>query len=216
MKRKKDLRTGCSRATVYTDDLTLSSLVDMYLHKKHKYKNTEILVTDKEGLELYLDELEDITDFICGEPNKNKIPSKGPYKLNGHQSRPLNGKWEVINSMGEKLREFNNRSFVSFEELIDEVDGLKEKWFGPTAIYDFSLRFGWHQTPRIEPKKYVYVHSIPEKSAIRLKELGYLKEINRRIPYVDFPSEMKKEGMTAKDIENFLCIFHEEISKLKN
>ena len=215
MKKGKNLRTRCPLPTIEEENPTLSSLVDMYLHKKHKWKSTEQLVTDKEGLELYLNSLKDLTDFICGEPNESKVPDGKNYKLNGHQRRPLNGKWDVINSMGEKLKDLNGKDFKSFEELIDKVESQKETWFGPTAIYDFSLRFGWHQTPRIEPKEYVYVHSIPEKSAIKLQELGYLKKVSRRIPFKDFPTEMRKKGMTAKDIENFLCIFNEAITKLK-
>lgn len=216
MKKGNDLRTGCPRPSVDEENLTLSSLVDMYLHKKHGWKGTDQLVTDKEGLELYLNSLSDLTDFICGEPNKEeKVPEGKNYILNGHQRRPLNGKWDVINSMGKKLKDLEEKNFKSFEELIDAVEKLKERWFGPTAIYDFSLRFGWHQSPRIEPKEYVYVHSIPEKSAGKLRDLGYLKKVSRRIPFNEFPSEMRKEGMTAKDIENFLCIFHDAIMNLK-
>lgn len=215
MKKEKDLRTGCPRPAVKEDNPTLSSLVDTYLHKKHGWKGTEQLVTDKEGLELYLNSLGDLTEFICGEPNTSKVPTGKDYKLNGHQRQPLNGKWDVINSMGKKLAGLKGTDYKSFEELIDAVENLKEPWFGPTAIYDFSLRFGWHQTPRIEPEEYVYVHSIPEKSAIKLRDLGYLKNVGRRIPINEFPSEMRKEGMTAKDIENFLCIFSEAINKLQ-
>ena len=208
---------GCKRRNCRDKEVpSLSELVDIYLHKKHEWKKmTDKPITDKEGLELYLNSLTDLTDFICGEKNIEKVPIGKHYILNGHQKRPLNGKYWVINSMGAKLKELEGRKFESFEDLIEEVEKRKENWFGPTAIYDFALRYGWHQDPRVEPKEYVYVHSIPEKSAIHLKNLGYLKTVGRRIPFREFPEEMRKEGMTAKDIENFLCIFTEEIHNLK-
>ena len=218
MKRKKNtIRKGCPKPNLQDkEDLTLSTLVDIYLTEKHAWKKMpEKVGTDKELLELYLDSLEDLTDYICGENTKEKVPEGTHYVLNGHQKRPLNGKYEVINSMGKKLKELEGKKFDTFESLIEEVEKRKEKWFGPTAIYDFALRFGWHQNPRIEPKEYVYVHSIPAQSANRLRELGYLKTVSRKIPFSNFPKEMRKEGMTAKDVENFLCIFAEEINKLK-
>ena len=194
--------------------LTLEQLVDFYLHKKISNKEGDLL-SHKEHLEKFLSSLEDLTAYICGLNNVEKVPNVKKYVLNGHQKRPLNGKPHIINKMGENLENIDKEKFDNFEELIDYVEARREKFFGPTAIYDFALRYGWNREERIEPEKYVYVHAIPEDSAKILKELGYLKTVTRRIPITDFPKEMRQPGMTAKDIENFLCVFHDEILKLK-
>ena len=214
MKHKKRPTTGCGHPdTRDNHPVTLQALVDKYLTGKHYWKKVNQTVTDKEGLELFLSSLEDFTAYICGENNIEKVCKGKKYKLNGHQQW-LNGKWDVINKVACNLKNIGKEEFASFEELIDYVDSKKEKYFGDTAVYDFSLRYGWHHNPRIEPKDYVYTHSQPRKGALLLKKLGYLENVARRIKISDFPDELRHPDMTAKDIENFLCIYHDEIKNL--
>lgn len=198
-------------------DVTLNDLVESYLHEKKMIRGKSI--TYSEFLVHELDRYEDLTAYICGENNpEQKVPNGTNYKLNSHQRQPLNCRWEEINKFGETFADIHERKFRDFEEMMDYVDDpIRDvKQFGDTCKYDFALRHGWHRNPRIEPEEYVYLHAKPLKAAKALFAKGYLDKVVRRMRFDSFPEELRQEGMTAKDVENFLCIFKEKIEQLHN
>lgn len=198
---------------------TLEELVRKYL--SHKNANPAFPdmgeKTDQEWHDVYLSSLDDMTDFICGERNSTKAPHGSKYRLNTHQwSFGFPRRKHIVNVMAEKLSGIDELEFDSFEDLIEYVHSCKEKFFGHTAIYDFALRYGWNHDPQIKPEKFVYVHTKPWESAKHLIKEGYLSEIKklrRQLPLEKY-KELLLPGMTAHDVEHFLCVYHDEIKKL--
>lgn len=115
---------------------------------------------------------------------------------------------------------------ANYEELckIKNFDDLYDKIFeligvGPTGIsystvYDTAIRFGGSMEPAVEPQKYVYVHRKLIQSA---KHIVGRKSFNNN--YRIEKSEFSKvcAGFKKLDslfIEDFLCVYHDEIMKL--
>ncbi len=197
--------------------LSLEDLVKHYLnHKSTDWAGFEgIPLTAKEAHESYLSALDDITDFICGQKNETKVPDGPPYVLDEHQwNLRFPRRLLIVNDMARRLKDIDHESFNDFEELIAYVEKRRVPHFGDTAVYDFALRYGWKQTPRLNPEKFVYIHSKPRRSAVRLYQLGYLEEIGRCLPLEKY-NILLLPGMTAADVEHFLCVYHDEIMKLK-
>lgn len=200
------------------EPFTLRDLVEDYLHTKYDCKYSTSKETPKKGHELYLDELKCINDFICGEPDNEDAPEKRPYHINSHQRYfRFPSRHHLIKKAAQKLKKLEGKTFRDFDEIYECVKSLKCEGFGDTTVYDFSLRFGWHLKERMEPSKYVYVHSKPKESANLLKLKGYLtSNFDFRISFEDFPEEIKNSGMTASDVEHFLCCYKSFIEKLPN
>ena len=192
-----------------SEPFTLRDLVEDYLHTKYDCKYSNSKETPKRGHELYLDKLKCIKDFICGEPNNEDAPEKRPYHINSHQRYfRFPSRHYLIWEAAQKLKALEGQTFKDFEELRKKVKETGCKGFGDTTIYDFSLRYGWHLTPRLEPTEYVYVHSEPKKSVEYLISKGYMNaDYDYRIPFEAFPPEIKDSGMNATDVEHFLCIY---------
>lgn len=195
---------------------SLQDLIDHYLNEKIGCKYSGKKETTQECHVRYLDHLEDITDFICGEHNEIKIPDGPTYKVNNHQrSLRFTSRQPVINDMAEKLKDIQNETFNSFEELYDYINQRRLPWFGDTCVYDFALRYGWHLNPRVEPEKYVYLHSKPKAAAEILKGKGYFQhDLSKPILFESLRKEFKTPGMKAIDVEHFLCCYKKQIEKL--
>lgn len=205
----------------------LEDLVKEYFLPQEMWKKKDVI--PKGYLIIYLDEFnldeksfeQFVTNCLCGEINEKEAPGNGPYKYHGTHQWILRMHPNAVDEKAKKLlhlfkEEPRLLQATSFEELYDAVEKEKVKWFGCLCNYDFCLRFGWHQKPRIEPKDYVYLHSNPWESAKILVNLNVLKPFKeRRIPYDAFPDFFTKNDMTAKDIENFLCIFKNEIKEIE-
>lgn len=206
--------------------ITLQKLVDDYLYTKRYFKYAPEKCTFKEDHERYLESLNGHADFICGEPGNTL--GVLPYTVNTHQryfrfpSRQL-----LIEPNAEKLMALDGRAFESFEELYAEVLSIQSSkklpGFGRTTIYDYALRWGWHASPRVQPRDFVYVHATPGKAAMALWERGYLpmvKDIEKavkaefRIPLEYFPEEIRNSAMSAADVEHFLCCYDALIYQL--
>ena len=200
------------------DAIKLEDLVRDYLTNKYKcQKHPEIPASTTQELhDIYLSSLEDVTDFICGRKNENKVPDGPPYKVDNHQW-PLRCKSRqpLINDIAASLKNIDDSEYRDFEDLMTEVEKHNVPYFGDTAKYDFALRYGWKKG--IRPERYVYVHSKPRLSAQHLVDLGYLSEIEQleRKMKLEKYKELLLPGMTAHDIEHFLCYYHDEIFKLK-
>lgn len=192
---------------------SLQDLVNDYLNQGGYFGSKK---TIKEQHEDYLNSLTDMTDWICGKPNEKKIPAKPPYQVDVHQRYlRVEQNQPLIIIAGQKLEGIENKKFKNFEELYKFIRDCKVKGFGPTTWYDFSLRFGWHQTPRIQPKEFVYIHSKPGLAATTLKDKGYITvPISNPLKRSDFPDEIKNSKMDAADIEHFLCVYKKLIEEL--
>ncbi|MDE6479156.1 MAG: hypothetical protein K2L45_02715 [Muribaculaceae bacterium] len=197
----------------------LEELVKDYLTEKYedpKYPDKDVSTT-QEWHDIYLSSLVNIIDFICGEINDTKVP-RPPYIFNIHQwNFRFPSRQPIVEKMAKKLENIDSIDFENFEDLIDYVEEQKEPHFGETAIYDFALRYGWNRNPQIKPKEYVYIHSKPRRAAQHLVDHGYLKEIEKleRKMKLEKYKELLLPGMTAHDIEHFLCCYHDEIFTLK-
>lgn len=209
--KKRNVKSGCEKKEWdKQEQFTLTDLIERYFRIDENGENYQI------RQEKYLSELSNIVDFVCGVPNHKQTNEDGPYKVNSHQW-PLRfpSRQYVIKEMIGKLKDINKDSFSSFDELYDYVFSNGMKYFRETASYDFALRFGWNQNPKIEPIEKVYFHGKLKESVKRLKELGYLNTLKSPVSYNDLPKEFKNAGMTARDIENFLCVFKDQILNLK-
>lgn len=160
--------------------------------------------------ERYLSSLKGMVDYICGQPNEGKKP----YVFDDHQwNLRFPSRHCIVDAMVTGLKYIDKENFEDFDQLIDYVAERRIEHFGDTAIYDFALRYGWNRHPRIIPKQFVYIHSKPLRAANRLKELGYLKGVARKLPLSSYSEALP--GLEAIDVEHFLCLFHDEIMHLK-
>lgn len=198
------------------EPFTLRDLVEDYLNTKHNCKYSSQKETPKEGHEIYLDILKCTKDYICGEPDNAKAPKEKPYHISSHQRYfRFPSRHHLIEEAEQKLKAIEGETFRDFEDLREKVKEIGCKGFGDTTIYDFSLRYGRHLNPRMEPVKYVYIHSEPKKSVEHLKALGYMDvDYDYRIPFEAFPPEIKDSGMNAADVEHFLCCYKSYIANL--
>lgn len=211
---------ACTPTKPPQDVSALQNLVKDYLTRKQKWDKFPDMdeATSQEWHHIYLSSLEDMTDFICGEKNTTKVPDGPEYILNSHQ-------WylnfprckDAVNEMAKSLENIDEQNFENFEQLIDYVEERKVKFFGDTSIYDIALRYGWNQNPPIRPKEFVYIHSKPEEAAEHLVKNGYLKQIKEleRKMELEKYQELLLPGMTASDVENFLCVYIDDILKLE-
>ena len=206
---KKILRPGSKLKRPFT----LADLVKDYLEEVGYFGIDKTLHEQHED---YLDSLTDMTDWICGVVNDKKIPDGPPYKVDVHQRYLRVKKFQpLINLIPNKLINLKNEKFKNFEEIYEFVKKSDVKGFGATAYYDFALRYGWHQNPKIKPDEKIYVHSKPGLAAKSLKDKGYIEvEISNPMKREDFPEEIKNSKMDAADIEHFLCIYKKLISEL--
>lgn len=217
------LMSGCRprKSTKKTPPEKVSvSLQEMV--KDYMKKNPEIVriremrdVSHQDCHDIYLKTLEDMTDYICGRNNAIKVPDGPPYEFDNHQW-PLRCKsrQHLVNVIADSLKNIDVFEFEDFEDLMQEVEKHEVSYFGETSKYDFALRYGWQKG--IRPERYVYVHSKPRMAAQYLVELGYLSEIKKleRKMKLEKYKELLLPGMTAHDIEHFLCVYHDEIVKL--
>lgn len=193
---------------------TLAALVKDYLDEVG-YNGIEKSVHAQH--EDYLESLENMTDWICGQKNGKK---RSPlYNVDVHQRyfRVVSNQ-PLINDARNKLEDIlPSKNFNNFEELYKFIRGCNIKGFGPTTWYDFALRYGWHSRPCITPDEWVYVHSKPGLAANLLKEKGYIvTEITNPMRRTEFPDEIKNSRMNAADIEHFLCVYKKFIEQLPN
>lgn len=127
-------------------------------------------------------------------------------KLDPHQYRVGRA---VLEAAVKKLQQDAKKlpNCDSFEKLIKaiKVSTAEIHRFGTLAIYDTALRLG--QYLKIEPEV-VYVHAGVRKGC---RALG-LKASNGVVAKDCLPKELRR--LSAKDVENFLCIYKSEFNGL--
>lgn len=107
--------------------------------------------------------------------------------------------------------------FDDFDQLYDKIFkliGKESTGISYSTVYDAAIRFGGSMKPAVKPQKYVYVHRKLIQSA---KQIVGRKKIsnNYRIEKSEFSkvcAAFKK--LDSLFIEDFLCVYHDEIMKL--
>lgn len=175
-------------------------------------------------------EKDNILEFIKGE----RITAEREY--HPHQ-------WH-LNSFYKETADILSDDFLAFyrdidskkdfEEVFDSLKNVKEGvetrclqngknrklGFGQVCLYDTSLRMVYckihgSESHHLFPKKYVYLHTKPLKTAKILKELGILqhkpvhKNETKILQKIFLPFEM-----SSIDIENFMCVMLKPIGML--
>ena len=134
-------------------------------------------------------------------PNGEKAGKRHP-----HQYRILNKamkQWEAkLGKAQTKIQSFRGRAFEDLFDFLDKqahtVSGI-----GPLMVYDTALRIG--ANIRCLPKDCIYLHAHATIPTIH----------DFRITRTQLPKELKALGsLKAYEIEDFLCIYHEQVKKL--
>lgn len=105
-------------------------------------------------------------------------------------------------------------SFSDFEELYKEIKRRFSGIYfaeGPLTIYDTALNLGQLFTPKIEPKKFVYLSAGAWEGA---KHLKGRKNISPIMPITDWQTPSLFPGVDSMYIEDILCIFKDIFEKL--
>ena len=163
-----------------------------------------------------------ITNCLCGEKNEKAAPGNGPYKYNKSHQWILWCHPEAVDEKAKKVFAlYKEKPSIfrptDFDDFYNEIEKLKVDWYGPVCNYDFCLRYCWNQNPKIEPVNFVYVHTKPEDSAKILVRLQVINPYKKgKIPMSSFPDIFRKHNMSSKDIENFLCVFKNELVSLSD
>lgn len=105
----------------------------------------------------------------------------------------------------------------NFDDLYDkilELIGRESTGISYSTIYDTAIRFGGSMESIVEPQKYVYVHRKLIQSA---KHIVGRKSFSKN--YQIEKSEFSKvcaafDKLDSLFIEDFLCVYHDEIMKL--
>lgn len=166
--------------------------------------------------ENYLSSLRNLTEYVCGTHNEVEAPDGPPYRFvfDSHQwFLRFPSRQPVVNDFIKSWATCDKESFTDFEDLYETVKKHKVKYFGETCIYDFALRYGWNQNPRIVPKDFVYIHSKPLEAAKHLHQLGLIPELAIRTPLSNYDIFMRA-GLDARDVEHLLCCYHDDIMSL--
>lgn len=126
----------------------------------------------------------------------------------------------------EKLYDWVKKAFDIFESDGRLSEYKRSSYPRQMTIYDTALRMGYHNDAgMIMPEKMVYLHRGALTGAKALKiyscntNADYFVTDNSlktdcRIPITSFSMELRSMG--ARDLEDFLCVFHEALKILAN
>lgn len=126
-----------------------------------------------------------------------------------HQRRIRN---KLAEQYAQKLTKLTKNNFKNFEELYDELTSENIGFpKGCAMSYDVALRIGHRYG--IAPKDYVYLHNGVKVGAIAMRDKGYITlPKGYRVPIDTFSKSLP--GLSAADIEIFLCTNKKEIRNL--
>ncbi|MBR4387885.1 MAG: hypothetical protein IKT00_01750 [Prevotella sp.] len=107
---------------------------------------------------------------------------------------------------------------TDFEDLYDNIYNLignGKTGISYCTVYDTAIRLGWTFSPQIVPQKYVYVHRKLVESAKHILKSSYVIINKCRIDRSLFDKkEPTFKKLSALEIEDFLCVYHDDIMKL--
>ena len=119
---------------------------------------------------------------------------------------------EKLSANYKKLCKIKN--FDDLYDKIFELIGVGSTGISYSRVYDTAFRFGGSMEPAVEPQKYVYVHQKLIQSA---KHIVGRKSFstNYRIEKSEFSKVCAAfDKLDSLFIEDFLCVYHDEIMKL--
>ena len=117
---------------------------------------------------------------------------------------------EMALKLVSKAKQFD--SAVSFDDVYNIVKSSRVAGFGELSIYDAAVRISAYLG--YKPDK-VFLHAGARKGAESLEEKGLLPDdssVEETLLISDFPTPIQK--LDALQIENFLCSFKINITKL--
>ncbi len=151
-----------------------------------------------------------------GSTYRVRHPHQQHYKTHNGEDRGI--EVSKLNDMSKKLLNLSEviSKTETFEDLFEIVKKEKVQGFGPLAIYDTSVRIG--ASLNIAPKK-VYLHAGAQRGMTNLEEkklvpYGISGCVNEPVSVCDLPNELKV--LHPIQIENFLCLYKDEFTKLPN
>lgn len=106
------------------------------------------------------------------------------------------------------------KNFDDLYKNIFDLIGAEKTGISYSTVYDTAIRFGGSMEPAVEPQKYVYVHRKLIQSA---KQIVGSKSFsnNYRIEKTEFSKVCAAfDKLDSLFIEDFLCVYHDEIMKL--
>lgn len=118
-----------------------------------------------------------------------------------------------FNDRSELIIDGKKHQFADFEELYDIVRKFLSqpsrepiRRIGLLTFYDIATRIGYHQTPKIRPEHYVYLHSGTMTGAVKLLRRG----LKWREPISIFAEIPFANALTAWQLEDYLCLMKNE------
>ena len=118
----------------------------------------------------------------------------------------------------EELCDFDDfDDFDEFDKLYDRIYNLigdGKTGISYSTVYDTAIRFGGSMETAVEPQRYVYVHQKLIQSAKHIVGRKSFSN-NYRIEKSEFSKVCAAfEKLESLFIEDFLCVYHDEIMKL--
>ena len=119
---------------------------------------------------------------------------------------------EKLSANYEELCKIKN--FDDLYDKIFELIGVGSTGISYSRVYDTAIRFGGSMEPAVEPQKYVYVHRKLIQSAKHIVGRKSFSN-NYRIEKSEFSKVCAAfNKLDSLFIEDFLCVYHDEIMKL--
>lgn len=191
---------GCEKVSLQ-EKQNLESLIERYL----KSSCRQGVMNDIKGAK------EKLTDGSIPDFLKRCVCNR-----DRHQRRMSNHAVECavekLSANYEELCKIKN--FDDLYDKIFELIGVGSTGISYSRVYDTAIRFGGSMEPAVEPQKYVYVHQKLIQSAKHIVGRKSFSN-NYRIEKSEFSkvcAGFKK--LDSLFIEDFLCVYHDEIMKL--
>ena len=106
------------------------------------------------------------------------------------------------------------KNFDDLYKNIFDLIGAEKTGISYSTVYDTAIRFGGSMESAVEPQKYVYVHRKLIQSAKHIVGRKSFSK-NYRIEKSEFSKVCAAfDKLDSLFIEDFLCVYHDEIMKL--
>lgn len=121
----------------------------------------------------------------------------------------------AVKKLSAKYEEFcKEKSFDKLYDKIFKLIGEGKTGISYSTVYDTAIRFGGSMKPAVKPQRYVYVHQKLIQSAKHIVGRKSFSK-NYRIEKSEFSKVCAAfDKLDSLFIEDFLCVYHDEIMKL--